>query len=111
MGQPWLWRHEFLDRFCYRTQGSWQYKLQWSIGGISIIIALNIIRITLIAVANHYHWLAVTQLEPHATFNVVSYIILFILIGWFVWRYKQHQKRRITPPSASSKSSLATVSN
>src|SRR3954468_21490394 len=66
----------FWTAFVTAHKGSWQYKLKWCIGGLSIIIALNIIRITLIAVANHYHWLAVTQLEPHATFNVVSYIIL-----------------------------------
>ena len=101
----------FWTAFVTAHKASWQYKLKWCITGLSIIIVLNIVRITLIAVANHYHWLAITQLEPHATFNIVSYIILFILIGWFVWCYKQHEKRRITPPSALSKSSLATVSN
>ena len=100
----------FWTAFVTAHKATWKYKLQWCTGGISIIIALNIIRITLIALGNHYHWITFTALEPHATFNIVSYIILLMLMGWFAWQYKRHEKRRITPPSPS-KHSLTIVTN
>src|SRR4051812_48668848 len=80
-----------------------QYKLNWCLAGNLIIIALNIIRITLIALANHYHWLAITSIEPHAAFNIASYILLIILVAWFILRYRQHEKaQRVATPNSKA---------
>ena len=97
----------FWTAFITAHRADWKYKLKWIGGGVSSIILLNIIRIALIALANHYHWLAVTSLEPHETFNVVSYIILFMMIGLFVWRYKQYEKQ--LPAEAKTSTSTAPL--
>lgn len=83
----------FWTAFVTAHKAAWQFKLKWCVAGIGIITVLNIVRIVLIAVANHYHWVEVTSLEPHETFNMGSYIILFGLIGWFVWRYKRYERK------------------
>jgi exosortase/archaeosortase family protein len=92
----------FWTAFVTAHKATRQYKLKWCLSGIAIIIALNITRITLIAVANHYHWLSITSLEPHATFNIASYILLFLLVVWFIRRYKKDQKDKSCKPLATS---------
>src|SRR4051812_45635361 len=88
----------FWTAFVTAHRAAWKFKLKWCLSGIIIIIALNITRITLIALANHYHWLSVTSLEPHATFNVASYILLFLLVVWFTRRYKHYQEDKSYKP-------------
>ena len=90
----------FWTAFVTAHKATWKFKLKWCLSGIIIIIALNITRITLIALANHYHWLAITSLEPHATFNVASYILLFLLVVWFITRYKHYQESKSSEQEA-----------
>lgn len=61
-----------------------RYKLRWIVIGIGLITGINIIRIALIALANHYSWKAFQAIEPHFAFNVVSYIAIFGLLFWFI---------------------------
>ena len=86
----------FWTAFVTAHKAAWQFKLKWSVAGAGIITALNIIRIALIAVANHYHWLIITSMEPHEAFNIVSYILLFGLLFWFIKKYKQYELINIT---------------
>lgn len=83
----------FWTAFVTAHKASWQYKLKWVVFGVIFITGINIIRITLIALANHYHWKAFQSVEPHFAFNVVTYIVLFAMIGWFMWKYKQEEIR------------------
>ena len=84
----------FWTAFITAHKADWRFKVKWCLAGICIIIALNILRIVLIAVANHYHWLTITSLEPHEAFNIASYLLLFVLLFWFVQHYKQYEKSK-----------------
>jgi exosortase/archaeosortase family protein len=81
----------FWSAFVIAHKATWQFRLKWCLIGIALITVLNIARIVLIALANHYHWRVITSLEPHETFNIASYILLFAIIGWFIRRYKQYE--------------------
>jgi exosortase/archaeosortase family protein len=62
----------------------------WIAGGLAAIIALNISRISLIALANHLQWARVTSMDPHLAFNVVSYVCIIILICLYL-RTTKHE--------------------
>ncbi len=66
------------------------FKGKWVAIGLSLITLLNIVRIAMIALANHHHWTAFQALDPHQTFNIASYVLILGLMGWFVVRYKQN---------------------
>lgn len=82
----------FWIAFVVALKASWQFRFKWCITGNVLITVLNITRIVLIALANYYHWNMITSLEPHTTFNIASYILLFALIGWFILHFEQHQQ-------------------
>jgi len=93
----------FWTAFVIAHKATWRFRLTWCITGIALVTALNIARIVLIALANYYHWKMITSLEPHETFNIASYILLFALIGWFIRRYKQYEKSNISHTAATHK--------
>ena len=102
----------FWTAFITSHKGRWQYKLKWCLGGIIIIIALNILRITLIALGNHYHWEAFNALEPHSAFTIASYVVLFLLVVWFMHRYRrmeQHTSPDYSPATHSNISAVTAV--
>ena len=81
----------FWAAFIVAHVANWKYKLKWILVGISLITSINIIRIALIALANHLNWKAFKAVEPHLAFNLVSYIAIFLLMFWFIKKYKKHR--------------------
>ena len=82
----------FWTAFITAHTATWKYRLKWIMIGIFLITGINIIRIALIALGFHYNWKAFNAIEPHFAFNVVSYIAIFILTGWFIIKYKKAHK-------------------
>lgn len=99
----------FWTAFVVAHRAAWQFKFSWCLKGIVFITILNITRIILIAVANHYHWEHITSLEPHQTFNIASYILLFVLMAWFIRRYKQYEMEKALQDNAALKNSRVTA--
>ena len=81
----------FWVAFITAHRAAWKYKLKWCVIGISIIIALNIIRIMMIALAYHFKWKMIMLLDAHQTFNIASYMLLFVLVFWFIVKYKKYE--------------------
>ncbi|GEO07630.1 hypothetical protein SAE01_01260 [Segetibacter aerophilus] len=82
----------FWVAFVSANKGSLSYKLKWVLFGLTSVILLNIIRIALIAVANHANWRTITSLDHHQTFNVASYVCIAILIGGYVNVQKKYER-------------------
>lgn len=80
----------FWAAFVIADVNSFNFKTKWLIIGLVSILTLNIVRIVLIALANHLNWSFITSLDPHQTFNLFSYGLLFLL----VWIYYTVQKKQ-----------------
>ena len=70
------------------------FKLKWIITGIALIFIFNISRIVLIALSYYYHWKYMQSFNAHATFNFITYGIIILLMGFFVFSYNKLQKKR-----------------
>lgn len=84
----------FWIAFVFANSGSTKHRLRWMTGGVIVIVALNIVRIALITLANHLNWSPVTSLDHHQTFNLASYVCIAILILCYISvqkKYERHQ--------------------
>ena len=70
------------------------YKLKWIIAGILLIFLFNIIRITLIVLSYKYNWTYFQSFNAHATFNFITYVIIILLMGFFVFNYNKLQRKQ-----------------
>ena len=74
----------FWAAFTLANIGSIVFKLKWLLFGIISIMTLNITRIILIVLANHHKWSFISSLDHHLTFNIFSYLFIFLLTGFFI---------------------------
>lgn len=92
----------FWTAFVTAHTARWQYNLKWCLSGIAIITALNILRIILIALGNHYHWVAFNTIEPHQAFTIASYVVLFLMVVWFTRHFRRSVKdNALASPAAT----------
>ncbi len=97
----------FWFAFVYANNGQWKYKFKWILVGIFLIIFLNILRISLIALANHKGWNIITGLDHHQTFNIASYGCIFILMIRYITVHKNTHKNKGNP--LKSTDNLSTI--
>ena len=64
-------------------------KLKWIFTGLALIFMINIIRITMIALSNHYNWHYVRAFNAHNSFNMLTYLAIVIMMAVFVKKYKK----------------------
>jgi len=76
---------------------SFKYKLKWILAGVAIIFALNILRIAMIALSNHYNWVYVRHFNAHSSFNILTYVIILLLMVLFVKRYNRLTEHKTNP--------------
>jgi exosortase/archaeosortase family protein len=81
----------FWIAFVFADRGTWRHKLKWMMIGVAAIYLLNIIRITLIAIAIHLHWKTITSLDQHQMFNIFSYGCIFMLTYYYTRVQKKHE--------------------
>ena len=81
----------FWVAFVTAHTASWSYKLKWAFIGVILITGINILRIALIALGFHHHWMAFTAIDIHSSFNIVSYIAILLLSLWFVMKYNKNK--------------------
>lgn len=86
----------FWTAFVTAHKAGRQYKARWIATGIGFITAINVLRIALVALANHYNWKAFNAIEPHFAFTVVSYMAVISLALWFSKTYNHTKKEKLT---------------
>ena len=69
--------------FVVANKGNWAKKTKWIIGGTICIWLINIIRISLVLVANNKRQNMLFGLDNHTFFNICSYIAIFVLIYFY----------------------------
>lgn len=72
-----------------------KYKLKWIAAGIFFIFIINILRIDMIALSNHYSWSYFKSFNAHASFDLLTYIIILILMMIFAWAYNRQKRIRV----------------
>ena len=85
----------FWTAFVFANDGTVKHKAKWASLGITVIVLLNIIRIALIALANHLKWSTITSLDHHMTFNIASYACIIILVAVYIRIQKKYERTYI----------------
>ena len=70
------------------------YKLKWIIAGIFLIFLFNILRISFIVLSYKYNWTYFQSFNAHSTFNFITYVIIILLMGFFVFNYNKFQRQQ-----------------
>jgi exosortase/archaeosortase family protein len=79
----------FWIAFIAANKGSLIKKIKWIFGGLLLIWLINVTRISLLLIATNKHTIFPLGLNHHTWFNVVAYLLIFILI----WLYDRSGKR------------------
>lgn len=69
--------------FVFANTGTWKKKLLWMLGGAAILYIINVIRISLVLLANGKLWSFPFGWDNHTWFNIVAYLGIFIMIWFF----------------------------
>ena len=70
----------FWISFILSNVGSYLFKFLWLVGGIIILSFLNILRLSLILIWNYWNYPPLFPIDHHTTFNIFSYILIFLLM-------------------------------
>jgi exosortase/archaeosortase family protein len=82
----------FWAAFVVANKGDWQHKLKWLVIGISSILLLNILRISMVALGNHFSWDTIIN-DHHLIFTILSYSLVILMILWFITVQNKHEAR------------------
>lgn len=77
--------------FVFANTGSWKKKLVWMLGGAIVLLVINILRMSLVALASHKGWAYPLGLDHHTWFNIVAYGLIFLMI----WVYDRRGVKRV----------------
>ncbi len=69
-----------------------KFKLKWIAAGIGLICFVNTLRVVMIALSNHYHWVYIRHFDAHTSFNILTYTIVLLLMYLFVRSYNLLKK-------------------
>jgi exosortase/archaeosortase family protein len=84
--------YSFWIAFVAANSGKFWKKFRWIVSGVLALWLINVIRITLFLVAINKGWPMPLGINHHTWFNIVAYLMIFILI-WlydksFRWKRK-----------------------
>jgi exosortase/archaeosortase family protein len=77
----------FWIAFVFANTGSIKKKLAWMLGGAAVLYIINVVRISLVLLANGKHWHFPFGWDNHTWFNIVAYAMIFLMI----WVYDRKQ--------------------
>ena len=80
----------FWAAFVLANQGSFLFKVKWAFVGLAILYVLNVLRISLLVLADAHHWNLPFGIDHHTVFNVVAYGFIFGLM----YLYALSKKKR-----------------
>jgi exosortase/archaeosortase family protein len=69
--------------FVFANTGSFKKKLAWMLGGSIIIWIINVLRISMVLMANGKKWAIPFGMDNHTVFNIAAYLAIFIMIYFF----------------------------
>lgn len=69
--------------FVFANQGSFKKKLLWMLGGSLLIWIINVLRISMVLLANGKKWNIPFNIDNHTLFNIAAYIAIFSMIYFF----------------------------
>ncbi|MBS1745630.1 MAG: archaeosortase/exosortase family protein [Bacteroidetes bacterium] len=68
-----------------------KFKLKWILAGVVAIYLINIIRIDMIALSNHYNWKYLQSFNAHESFDILSYAVILVFMLVFILIYKKNK--------------------
>ncbi len=86
--------------FVFANKGSWKKKLLWMTGGALVLWIINVVRISLVLLANSKQWAIPLGWDHHTWFNIVAYGFIFLMM----WVYDKKKsplralKGELEPP-------------
>lgn len=85
--------------FVFANTGTWKKKTAWMLGGTLALFVINILRLSLVALAAHKRWAYPFGWDHHTWFNIASYGLIFLMI----WVYDKSGKMK-PPEEGTSRS-------
>ena len=73
----------FWCAFIYANENAVLFKVKWLLYGIGFICLLNISRIMIILFSFNQHWKSIVNIDQHTIFNVIAYILIFVMIYFY----------------------------
>jgi exosortase/archaeosortase family protein len=78
----------FWISYVIANKGNFAFKLLWLICGLLIIVTSNIIRITVLLIAQHNKWKSPFNFNHHTVYNIIVYSIILLLIYFYMKRLR-----------------------
>lgn len=78
-----IWFNEFLGGIYYCNKSSWLKKIIWVLGGWLAIWCINVFRISFLIISTDKHWPMPLGFDHHTWFNILAYILIFVLIYFY----------------------------
>lgn len=76
-----------------------KYKLKWILPGIGLIFLLNILRMAMIVLSNHYNWERIKHFNAHSSFNTLTYGVIVVLMIFFVRKFNRLPENKTVSPA------------
>ena len=83
--------YSFWIAFVAANSGRFWKKVRWIVSGVVVLWLINVIRITLFLVAINKGWPMPLGINHHTWFNIVAYLMIFILI----WLYDRSSGNKV----------------
>ena len=73
----------FWAAFVIANTGRWMKKITWILIGWTALYIINVLRLSILIVAIHKHWAMPLGWDHHTWFNIVAYLLIFLLIYFY----------------------------
>ncbi|MCU0322516.1 MAG: archaeosortase/exosortase family protein [Chitinophagaceae bacterium] len=81
----------FWIAFVVANKGRTFFKAKWLALGCSVILFSNMLRITVLLVANQNKWYKPLSIDHHTFYNIIAYIIVIIMMLYFLKAARKEQ--------------------
>ena len=81
----------FWAAFVFANKGSWKRKAVWILGGLLAIWFINVVRVSVLLVANSKSAAMPLGIDHHTWFNICAYALVFLMI----WMYDRSGSRGV----------------
>lgn len=82
----------FWTAFVIANEGKAFKKFKWILGGIAAIFCINVTRVSLMLLAIANHWNLFYRIDNHLLFNIVAYLLIFVMIYLYDRHFISRQK-------------------
>jgi exosortase/archaeosortase family protein len=79
----------FWIAFVVANKVSVKAKLLWGFLGVAVIMLSNMVRISILLIANHKRWPSLFKVDHHTVYSICNYIIVIALIYLFAKKVRK----------------------